>query len=177
VENGGPVSRIEAAMKYTAVVAGKSIGIEFEAKNGTVEARIGNRQYKLESSNVEPGVYWFNLENQSIEVRVTPAGDSFTVSIGGHSLPVEIVDARNALKKAAHRGHEGMVEVRAPMPGKVVRVLVAEGAEVNANQGLLVMEAMKMQNEIKSPKKGVVRRLGVKEGVAVNSGDLLASIE
>jgi Acetyl/propionyl-CoA carboxylase, alpha subunit len=67
--------------------------------------------------------------------------------------------------------------VRAPMPGKVVRLLVAEGAEVNANQGLLVMEAMKMQNEIKSPKKGVVRKLSVAEGVAVNSGDLLASIE
>src|SRR5262249_51534489 len=115
VENGGPIGRNEAAMKYTAVVAGKSIEIEFEAKNGTVEARIGNRHYKLESSNVEPGVYWFNLDNQSIEVRVVPTGDNFTVSIGGHSLPVEIVDARNALKKAAHRGHEGMVEVRAPM--------------------------------------------------------------
>jgi len=164
-------------MKYTAVVAGESIEIEFEAKNGTIEARIGDRRYTLESSNVEPGVYWFNLQNQSIEVRVTAAGETFTVSIAGQSLPVEIVDARNALKKAAQRGHEGMVEVRAPMPGKVVRLLVADGAEVNANQGLLVMEAMKMQNEIKSPKKGVVRKLSVSEGVAVNSGDLLASIE
>ena len=164
-------------MKYTAVVAGKSIEIEFESKNGTVDARIGNRHYKLESSNVEPGVYWFNVQNQSIEVRVTPANDNFTVSIGGRTVPVEIVDARSALKKAAHRGHEGMVEVRAPMPGKVVRVLASEGTEVNANQGLLVMEAMKMQNEIKSPKKGIVRRLAVSEGVLVNSGDLLASIE
>src|SRR5262245_52016016 len=70
VENGGPARRIETAMKYTAVVAGKSIEIEFEKKNGTIEARIGNRHYTLESSNVEPGVYWFNLNNRSIEVRV-----------------------------------------------------------------------------------------------------------
>src|SRR5262245_66243339 len=91
-------------MKYTAVVAGKSIEIEFETQNGTVEARIGNRHYKLESSNVEPGVYWFNLQNQSIEVRVTPEGDNFSVSIGGARLPVEIVDARRALKKAGRKG-------------------------------------------------------------------------
>jgi len=58
-----------------------------------------------------------------------------------------------------------------------VKILLTEGAEVNANQGILVVEAMKMQNEIKSPKKGVIRRLGVTEGVAVNLGDLLASVE
>jgi len=63
------------------------------------------------------------------------------------------------------------------MPGKIVKVLVTEGAEVNANQGILVMEAMKMQNELKSPKKGIVRKLTVTEGMAVNSGDLLVSVE
>ena len=63
------------------------------------------------------------------------------------------------------------------MPGKVIKLLVAEGAEVQANQGIVVLEAMKMQNEIKSPKKGVVRKLGVTEGAAVNSGDLLATVE
>jgi biotin carboxyl carrier protein len=63
------------------------------------------------------------------------------------------------------------------MPGKVVKVLVEEGAAVEMNQGLLMIEAMKMQNEIKSPKKGVVRKLGVTEGAAVNSNDLLATVE
>ena len=57
------------------------------------------------------------------------------------------------------------------------RVLLSEGAEVRANQGILVMEAMKMQNEIKSPKAGIIKRLGAKAGAAVNSGDLLAIVE
>jgi biotin carboxyl carrier protein len=92
-------------------------------------------------------------------------------------VTVEILDARNALRRAARHGPEGAMEIRAPMPGKIVRVLVAEGAEVEANQGLLVMEAMKMQNEIKSPKKGVVKKLAVKEGAAVSSGDTLAAVE
>jgi len=87
------------------------------------------------------------------------------------------VDPRSALRKAAQQGHVGTVELRAPMPGKVVKVLASEGAEVQANQGILVMEAMKMQNEIKSPKQGVVKRIGVKEGAAVNAGDVLAVVE
>lgn len=63
------------------------------------------------------------------------------------------------------------------MPGKVVRVLVSEGVEVNAGSGVLVVEAMKMQNEIKSPKKGTIQRILVSEGAAVNAGDVLAIVE
>jgi len=65
----------------------------------------------------------------------------------------------------------------APMPGKVVRILAAESAEVEAGQGIVVVEAMKMQNEIKSPKKGVVRKVVAAEGAAVNAGDVLAVVE
>jgi len=90
---------------------------------------------------------------------------------------VELLDARAALRKAAHHGQAGTVELRAPMPGKVVKVLVAEGTAVELNQGLLVIEAMKMQNEIKSPKQGVVRQLAAMEGAALNAGDLLAIVE
>jgi pyruvate carboxylase subunit B len=63
------------------------------------------------------------------------------------------------------------------MPGKVVRILVDVGDSVNFDQGLLVLEAMKMQNEIRAPKSGVVKEIGVVEGKAVNSGDLLVSLE
>lgn len=63
------------------------------------------------------------------------------------------------------------------MPGRVVRVLVDENQEVEAGQGILVVEAMKMQNEIKSPKKGVVKKLSTSVGTAVNPGDVLATIE
>jgi biotin carboxyl carrier protein len=63
------------------------------------------------------------------------------------------------------------------MPGKVVRVLVPEGSEVEAGQGVLVVEAMKMQNELKSPKKGVIQKIVAREGAAVNAGDVLAVVE
>jgi biotin carboxyl carrier protein len=63
------------------------------------------------------------------------------------------------------------------MPGKVVRLLVAAGDTVEAGQGLLVVEAMKMQNELKSPKKGIVRQVLAREGAAVNAGDVLAIVE
>jgi biotin carboxyl carrier protein len=63
------------------------------------------------------------------------------------------------------------------MPGKVVRLLVQEGTEVEPGHGIAVVEAMKMQNEIKSPKKGIVRKMLVGEGAAVNAGDVLAIVE
>jgi biotin carboxyl carrier protein len=90
---------------------------------------------------------------------------------------VEILDARAALRLAAHHGHDETVEIRAPMPGKIVKVLAEEGGSVESNQGIVVMEAMKMQNEIKTPRKGVIRRLMVAEGTAVNGGDLIATLE
>jgi pyruvate carboxylase subunit B len=68
---------------------------------------------------------------------------------------------------------EGRQQVVAPMPGKVVRVLVSAGEQVEAGQGLLVVEAMKMQNEIRSPKSGTVEKVVASEGQAVNAGDVL----
>src|SRR5262249_41790972 len=141
-----------------------------------VEARIGDRTYSLQVRMVEPGVYWFNDSSRSIEITVTAAPEGYSVSVSGHHLPIEILDARAALKKAAH-GHDGLAELRAPMPGKIVKLLLTEGSEVKANQGILVMEAMKMQNEIKSPKSGVLKKLHIGEGVPVSAGDLLASVE
>ena len=165
-------------MKYTAIINGEQLDIEVTpAGADIIEATVGGRKYRLDAKAVEPGVYWFNWNNRSIEISVTPDGDAYAVSAGGRRMLVEIVDARAALRKAAHLGHAGTVELRAPMPGKVVGVLVKEGAAVEMNQGILVIEAMKMQNEIKSPKKGTLTKLTVKEGAAVNSGDLLAVVE
>ena len=165
-------------MKYRALIAGENIDLDIDLSNSArITADIGGRTYVLESRRLEAGVYWFNCNNRSIELSVIPAGDGFTVSVEGRQYPVEILDTRAALRKAAHRGEDGEVELRAPMPGKIVKVLLQTGIEVAANQGILVMEAMKMQNEIKSPKDGVVKRVAVQEEAAVNAGDLLAIVE
>ena len=166
-------------MKYTAVVQGERIEVEFERKSdGTLHARIGENSYILESRTVEPGIYWFNFNNQSIEIAVSSSNSEvYAVSGANQPIDVEILDSRTALRKAAQHGLDGVAEIRAPMPGKIVKILVTVGAEVQANQGILVMEAMKMQNEIKSPKPGIVKKLAVQEGAAVSSGDLLAAVE
>ena len=165
-------------MKYTAIIDGKNIELELTRTDArTVDAEIGGQKYVLNLEQVEPGVYWLDWQNRSMEIIVSPNGEDYLVSVDGHRFEVEIVDTRNALRKAAQHGHAGVVELRAPMPGKVVKVLVSEGVEVETNQGLLVIEAMKMQNEVRAPKKGIVRKIGVAEMAAVNAGDLLVIVE
>ncbi len=165
-------------MKYTAMIDGQRVEISLNRKeNGVIEAEIGGRSYRVEGKAVEPGIYWFRWNNRSLEIGVSQTLDSYVVSLAGHRIPVEILDARTAIRRAAQHGHDGVVQIRAPMPGKVIKVLVVEGAEVQSNQGIVVLEAMKMQNEIKSPKKGIVGKLGVNDGAPVNSGDLIATVE
>jgi biotin carboxyl carrier protein len=164
-------------MKYTAMIDGERVEIDLSVDETSIQADIGGRKYTLEAKVIQPGIYWFNWQNRSIEAAVTPNGDGYVVSLGGRRITVEMVDARAALRRAAEQGQGGVVEIRAPMPGKVVNVLLPEGSEVRHNQGIIVMEAMKMQNEIKSPKSGIVKKLGVIEGAAVNAGDLLAIVE
>ena len=145
--------------------------------DGTIEATVEGRSYSLHVVAAEPGIYWVKLQDRSLEVVVVRQMDGYSVSIGSMRFHVEIEDARTALRRTDRRGHDGTVEIKAPMPGKIVRVLSVEGAEVRPNQGILIMEAMKMQNEIKTPKAGTVKKIWVAEGAAVNAGDLLATVE
>ena len=166
-------------MKHSVIIDGKSFDLELvrSSDGQRIEAQIDGKKYDLHVQAVEPGVYWLAWNHRSIEISVSPNGDAYVASVDGHRMNDEIVDARTALRKAAQHGHAGTVELRAPMPGKIVKVLVHEGATVETNQGLLVIEAMKMQNELKSPKKGTIRKIGVKETAAVNAGDLLVIVE
>ena len=96
----------------------------------------------------------------------------------GRSYQVRIDDPkrlRSNQTSAAH--HTGAAEIISPMPGKIVRVLVAEGASVEAGAGVIVVEAMKMQNEMKAPKAGVIASINAVEGATVNAGDVLAVIK
>ncbi|MHB8499969.1 MAG: biotin/lipoyl-containing protein [Candidatus Acidiferrales bacterium] len=119
------------------------------------------------------------LEGQSYEVRITQSpGGLLKLQTGLQEFTAEVADPR-AWRGRRHGAleAEGRQQIVAPMPGKVVRLLVKAGDKVEAGQGLLVVEAMKMQNEIRSPKNGVVERLQVKEGQPVNAGEVLAWVE
>jgi len=118
------------------------------------------------------------LDGQAFEIHVTPLPDgSLKLQTGLHEFSAEVVDPR-AWRGRKHGAleAEGRQQVFAPMPGKVIRILVQEGDQVETGQGLLVVEAMKMQNEIRSPKGGTVERLHVKEGQPVNAGEVLCIV-
>ena len=117
------------------------------------------------------------LNNCRIEGRLAP-GKPVDVIVGTERYSITLTDPkrlRGALSASAHG--DGLIHIVAAMPGKVVRSLVEVGEEVQAQQAIVTVEAMKMQNEMKSPKAGTVVALNVQPGATVNAGDVLAVIE
>jgi biotin carboxyl carrier protein len=111
-------------------------------------------------------------------VRRDTAESLSRIVIGEESFSYEVRDPRSlGARRAKAASHDGPRKIKAPMPGKVVRIIAGEGTHVEAGQGILVIEAMKMQNEMKSPKAGVVKKILATEGTTVNAGDTLAEIE
>jgi len=103
-----------------------------------------------------------------------PDGASkFTVEVKGKAFEIEVRDTRSVSRRArrpAGREHDGPEDIAAPMPGRIVKVLVAENQDVRANEGLLIIEAMKMQNELRAPRAGRVEKIYVAEGAGVEAG-------
>ena len=124
----------------------------------------------------EPLVYSVLMDGRSYDARVEETPGGLVVVIDGYHFEVDVRDPRRFRRKSAGHGGDGLQIVVAPMPGKVVRVLVAVGEAVEAGQGLLVVEAMKMQNEMKAGRAGTVLSLAVKEGATVTAGEALATI-
>jgi biotin carboxyl carrier protein len=126
-----------------------------------------------------PGVFSALVGDRSFLVSVGPgAGGELEVWTNGEQrLAISLADLRDRSSRRAKASGDGPVEVRAQMPGKVIKVLVAAGATVEAGQGLVVVEAMKMQNEMKAPKGGRVARVHAREGATVIAGEPLAVVE
>jgi biotin carboxyl carrier protein len=134
-------------------------------------------QLAADVREAEPGVYSVLVDGHSYEARVEQSNGQTVVFIDGHRFETEVRDPRRRSRKGGTSGIQGRVNVTAPMPGKIVRLLVTAGDSVEAGQGLLVVEAMKMQNEMKSPKAGRVTALPLAEGATVAAGEVLAVIE
>jgi biotin carboxyl carrier protein len=112
------------------------------------------------------------------QVDVDGNAPDVTVTLNNLSVPLKLQSARAKVAgRAAPPARSGPAQVQSPMPGKVVKVLVAVGDEVKSGQGVVVVEAMKMENELKSPKDGKVKAVAVKEGQAVEAGQSLVTLE
>ena len=165
-------------MKLEVQIAGRKRNVEVAREGPRLLVRLDGCELAADAVEVATGTYSILLDGQSFEVSVQPEpGGRLHVQTHGEEFPVEIRDPRVWRgKRGGVLEAEGRQQVTAPMPGKIVRVLVVAGEKVEAGQGLLVVEAMKMQNEIRAPKSGTIERVLVSEGQAVNSGHVLAIV-
>jgi biotin carboxyl carrier protein len=166
-------------MKFDVRIEDKTRIVELERIADRWHITLDGQPLDADAVQIAPNIFSILLRGQSHEIRVTPSPNGrLTLQTGLEEFTAEVVDPR-AWSGRRHSAleAEGRQQVVAPMPGKVVRLLVKAGDTVEAGQGLLVIEAMKMQNEIRSPKSGVVERLLAQEGQAVNAGEILAWVE
>ncbi len=168
-------------MKLRARTNEQEHNLNIAFSEGRVAVEVDGRTYDLECRELDDGAYLLFDSTRVYKCRLnsSPAArETFNVSLRGRTYEIAIVDPKRLRNAQSSSRHEhGSAAIIASMPGKVVRVLVEIGAEVEAGTGIVVVEAMKMQNEMKSPRAGVVVSLGVVSGATVNAGDVLAVVE
>lgn len=170
-------------MHYAAIIEGQEREVEvIEVSPGHYRLEMEGRTLKADVQMISESTISLVLDNEvyDIEFEKNPAGGGENLLVRGNVVNVEVLDLRRMrLRKlqATTAGPEGPATIASPMPGKVVAVLVKEGDAVEAGQGLLVVEAMKMENELRAPKAGVVQNLVAQEGSAVEGGVALCVIE
>ena len=171
-------------MKLCALVQSGPKTLEHELELAAHETAHGLRSFRIDGHRgdahieaITPGVYSLLLNGKTYEAYVskrpgdTPGIDGgYVIMVGLRRYLVELHDPRRWRRSGSSIDAEGPQEILAPMPGKIVKVLVAAGQEVTRDQGLLVIEAMKMQNELRAPRDGRIERVYVKEGSGVESG-------
>ena len=165
-------------MKLSILLDGEEKPLEVSGTAPDVRFQFGTspwRQALVEAP--EPGVYSILLDGRVFDAHVERGQDCLIVTIDGRRFEIEVRDPRRWSREGRTRGQEGRQTIASPMPGRVVRVLVQPGDEVRAGQGIVVVEAMKMQNEMRAVKAGRVAGLSAREGAAVAAGEVLATIE
>jgi biotin carboxyl carrier protein len=161
-------------MLFEVTTAGESARIEVRESQGRYRVSIGEKMLELDLVRIGDHELSLLVDGTSHDVTLEKTPEGFAVVLRGDRFDVEIKDA---VKGAVlGRAASGPLKLTAPMPGKIVKLLVAPGDFVEAGLGVLVMEAMKMENELKAGRAGTVQEIKVKEGQAVEMGALLAVI-
>ncbi|HEX3282064.1 MAG TPA: acetyl-CoA carboxylase biotin carboxyl carrier protein subunit [Pyrinomonadaceae bacterium] len=168
-------------MKYKAQIENIEHVISLELAGDSATAEIDGRRYEIEHRRLRGGEYLLINGSAVYKCRVEGrqgSNNSFSAVLGRAAYDITLVDPKRLSSALGSAGHDhGSAEILSPMPGKIVRVLVEVGAKVEAGAGIIVVEAMKMQNEMKAPKAGVVVSINAEAGATVNAGDVLAVIE
>jgi biotin carboxyl carrier protein len=164
-------------MLYDVTIDGKNYRLDLNRADGRWSCRLNGLDFEVDAIVVRPDVLSLRIGNSAYEVKSERVANELYLWVGSARFAVEVRDPRSLRGRTRAGDDRGPKKVVAPMPGKVVRLLVSEGDEVESGRGVAVVEAMKMQNEIKSPKRGTVQKILVSEGAAVNAGDVLAIVE
>jgi biotin carboxyl carrier protein len=164
-------------MTYDIAIDGRNYRLELNRAESRWSCRLDGREFEVDAVVARPDVLSLRIGNQAYEVKCERVAGGLYLWVGSARFAAEVRDPRSLRGRVPGLEDHGPKKLTAPMPGKIVRVLVGPGDEVAAGSGVLVVEAMKMQNEIKSPKKGTIQKILVREGAAVNAGDVLAIVE
>ena len=165
-------------MIYEVTIAGKTHKVELARAGSAWRCRLNGRELPLDVVSIQNGILSILVDGKSYEVKQENTATQSNIVVGSHRFPAVVRDPRSLRSRSRlNAGEEGVRKVTAPMPGKVVRILAPAGTAVESGQGILVIEAMKMQNEMKSPKKGTVKKINIAEGAPVEAGQVLAEVE
>jgi biotin carboxyl carrier protein len=165
-------------MKLALTIDGRPDTMEILTPAPSCRFQLGDAPPR--DANVEmpgPGVYSILLDGRSYDACVEETSAGLVVTIEGYRFEIEVRDPRRWSRKSAAAGAGAVQSILSPKPGKVIRVLAAPDDKVVPGQGIVVVEAMKMQNELKSNRTGRVLSVAAKEGATVTAGELLATIE
>jgi biotin carboxyl carrier protein len=165
-------------MIYDVTIDGRGYRLELARADEGWRCRLDGREIQMDAVLARRDVLSVLIGGKAYEIKREHTATDMHLWVGSVRYLAELRDPRSLRsRKGAAVDERGPRKLLAPMPGKVVRVLIGEEQAVEAGQSILVVEAMKMQNEIKSPKKGTVQKIVAAEGANVNAGDVLAIVE
>lgn len=166
---------------YRVEIRGESYEVSFTDEPGV--ALINNERVEFDiQMESPPEHYSILLDNKSAIVGIEEEDElgKYRVHAGGFDFSTEVISSREAylrdfIRAAGASGKQKLT--KAPMPGLIIKLLIEKGSQVSAGQGILIMEAMKMENEIKAPANGILKNVHVETGQAVEKGQILFEID
>ena len=165
-------------MIYEVTIAEKVYRVELVRTEQEWKCKLDGRELPLDVVSAQDGMLSLLLQGKSYEVKQETVAAETNVVVGQERFSASVRDPRSfRSRRRLGASEQGVMKIKAPMPGKVVRILAPAGSPVEMGQSVLVIEAMKMQNELKAPKTGVVKKINVEEGAAVDAGQALAEVE
>lgn len=175
-----------AKMKFVGIVDNEEHSIlvdNHDNDSGIYTVELDGVKYQIDAKTMPSQIISAIIGNKSFDIDLDdsnqdldPLDGRLSVRVRGRVVQLEMLEHRRKKMKDAAFAHAGLASIKAPMPGKILRYLVKEGDQVTSGQGLVIIEAMKMENELQSPKDGLVISISSQEGLAVEANALLLTI-